>query len=86
MIENATSEDFKTRDYNCRENNGRCNYGNICRHPAAVCKVKCDDRNKVHIGNTQQHFKNWMNTLEPSGADAPNPGMVQRDLIMCSVT
>jgi hypothetical protein len=57
MIENVESLDFKTRDCNCRFPQKCCQYGNICRVPVAVYKVKCNTLGKIYTGNTQQFFK-----------------------------
>jgi len=56
-----TSQDFEPLPCNCRTSgNGNCGYNNMCRNSTAVCKVKCNKTGKVHIGNTQQKFKNRM--------------------------
>jgi hypothetical protein len=60
MIENVESLDFNTRACNCRSPSGTCLYGNVCRVPIVVYKVKCKTTGKIYIGNTQQYFKNRM--------------------------
>jgi hypothetical protein len=60
MIENVESLDFNTRACNCRSPSGTCQYGNVCRVPIVVYKVKCKTTGKIYIGNTQQYFKNRM--------------------------
>jgi hypothetical protein len=60
MIENVESLDFNTRACNCRSPSSTCQYGNVCRVPIVVYKVKCKTTGKIYIGNTQQYFKNRM--------------------------
>jgi hypothetical protein len=60
MIENVESLDFNTRACNCRSPSGTCQYGNFCRVPIVVYKVKCKTTGKIYIGKTQQYFKNRM--------------------------
>jgi len=56
-----TSQDFEPLPCNCRTSgNGNCGYNNMRRNSMVVCKVKCNNTGKVHIGNTQQKFKNRM--------------------------
>jgi len=56
-----TSQDFEPLPCNYRTSrNGNCGYNNMCRNSTAVYKVKCNNTGKVHIGNTQQKFKNRM--------------------------
>jgi len=56
-----TSQDFEPLPCNCRTSGNRnCGYNNMCRNSTAVYKVKCNNTGKVHIGNTQQKFKNRM--------------------------
>jgi hypothetical protein len=57
MIENVESLDFKTRDCSCRSPTKSCQYGNICRVPVVVYKVKCNTLGKIYMGNIQQFFK-----------------------------
>ena len=52
------SEDFKTRDCNCR--GGTCSYNNLCRQTCIVYKVQCKLTNKIYIGTTQQFLKTRM--------------------------
>jgi hypothetical protein len=49
MIENVESLDFKTRDCNCRSPTKSCQYGNICRVPVVIYKVKCNTLGKIYI-------------------------------------
>ena len=57
------SLDFQRLECNCRLKKGgtrECGYNNVCRRLVVVYKVRCTTTNKVHIGNTQQHFKTRM--------------------------
>ena len=52
------SEDFKTRDCNCRGET--CSYNNVCRQTCVVYKVECKLTKKIYIGTTQQFLKTRM--------------------------
>ena len=55
------SKDFQTLECNCRLGKKKgCGHNNICRCSVVVHKVECKHTNRVHIGNTQQHFKTRM--------------------------
>ena len=55
-----TSEEVKPRACNCiapNKRDGKCVYGEECRVPCVIYKIKCRHCKKFYIGNTSDHFK-----------------------------
>jgi hypothetical protein len=62
LTEGIIYMDFKNLPCNCQEKgaNGLCLYEGDCRKSIVVYKTTCLKTGKMHIGNTQQHFKKRM--------------------------
>jgi len=60
LDEGLESEDFKTRDCNCKGSNrreGNCIYGENCRKKVLIYKIKCRHCSKFYIGSTYDCLK-----------------------------